>query len=105
MLRKKKFEAAHSITTNCEQEFVTQGLLYYNNEKRLFLLQEAEKLCYSKTAISRLRNFTVDSWNKDSVTLEDIREIQTIEEFVQEHTPTWKKSPFARLGEFINKAE
>ena len=31
--------------------------------------------------------------------------IDAIEEFVQEHTPTWKKSPFARLGEFINKAE
>lgn len=105
LLKKKKFEKAHSITTNCEYEYVTQGLLYYNNEKRFLLLQEAENLCYSKVAISRLRNFTVDNWNKDSVTIEDIREMQTIEEFVRDHTPAWKKSPFSQLGEFINKSE
>lgn len=105
LLTKKKFDDAHSVTINCENDYVTKGLLYYDTEKRIFLLQEAEKLCYSQTSISRLRRFTVDNWNKDSVTLDDIREIRTIEEFVREHTPIWKKNPFWRLGEFINKAE
>jgi hypothetical protein len=104
-LKKKKFEVAHDITTNCENDFLTKGLLYYNSEKRLFLLKEAEKLCYSKTSIARLVKFTVDNWNKDSVTIDDIREMQTIESYVQENTPAWKKSLFSRLGEFINKEE
>ena len=105
MLKKRKLETAHDITTNWEYEYFTKGLLYFNNEKRYHLLEEAEKLCYSKTSISHLRSFTVDNWNKDSVTLDDIREMHTIEKYVDNNTPAWKKSIFSQIGKFINKTE
>ena len=105
LLKKRQFEEAHNITVNCEQEYFTKGLLYYSNEKRISLLNEAEELCYSKVTISRLKNFTEDNWNKDNVTLEDIHEFQTIEEYVRKNTPAWKNNLFSHIGDFINNAE
>lgn len=105
MLRKKQFEEAHKKTTNCEEEYFTKGLLYYSNEKRCSLLEEAEKLCYSQVAIARLRRFTEENWNFDSVTVDDIRELAAIEDYVHENTPAWKKNIFSRIGSFINTAE
>ena len=69
------------------------------------MLGEAEKLCYSKVTISRLKRFFVDDWNEDSVTIDDIREMQAIEKYVRKNTPAWKKSVFSRIGDFVNDEE
>lgn len=104
-LQKRQYEEAQKETVNCTNTYFTKGLLYYDNDKRVTLLKSAEKLCYSKVAIEHLKSFNCENWNSDNVTLDDIRELESIEEFVQNNTPLWEKSMFTQLGKFVNQTE
>ena len=105
MLERKRYEDAHNSTMNCESDYFKKGLLYYSDEKRSSLLDQAERLCYSRLAIARLKMFTDENWNPDNVSIEDIREFAAIENYVKKNTPAWKKSVFSQIGSFINGAE
>lgn len=76
---------------------VSTGLQYYKN-RRGPLLEEAEKLCYSKKAIEALRAIDDENWNTDSIDYDTIAALQTMEQFVGEHTPHWKKGLLYRIG-------
>lgn len=104
-LRKTQFDEAHRNTINRQNTYVTKGLLYYDIKKRKSLLESAETLCYSKTAIEHLKTFTHENWNSDNVTIEDIKELETIEAFVSQNSPIWEKSLFAKLGKFANQVD
>ena len=103
LLKKTQFEEAHNETTNWKNTYITKGLLYYDNKKRASLLESAETLCYSKDSISHLRSFTCENWNSDNVTIEDIREFQSIESYVHQNLPLWEKSVIAKFGKFVNQ--
>ena len=105
LLKKRQFENAHNETVNRQNTYFATGLLYYNHDRRLSLLDRAEKLCYSKAALERLKTFNCDNWNSDNVTITDIKELASIEQFVREHTPSWEKSVFSQIGKFVNEAE
>ena len=101
MRKKEAYEKSHLASISLENEYVTDGLLHYNDEKRKILLKKAEELCYSKTIIDRLKNFTTSNWNSDSVTVGDIKDLQSIEEYVRKYTPGWEKSIFSLLGKIV----
>lgn len=75
-----------------------KGLQYYNPDKRQVLLNKAETLCYSKSTIESLRKIGEDEWNLDSVAAPEIEVFMTIEDYVNDNTPFWKK-PLAKIGE------
>ena len=105
LLRKRQFEKSQEETISCKNTFVTKGLLYYNNKKRESLLESAESLCYSKNAIERLKSFTCENWNSDNVTIDDIKQLQSIEAYVQQNSPRWERSLLFKLGKFINQTD
>lgn len=76
---------------------VSTGLQYYK-ERRGPLLEEAEELCYSKKAIGELRAIEDGNWNTDSIDYDTIAALQTMERFVGDHTPRWKKGFLYKIG-------
>ncbi len=102
LMKKKQFEKAHTQTSNCQNEYVVCGLLYYTNEKRAELLNMAEELCFSKSLINSLKKFDTSNWDIDNVFVEDIKNFETIEEYVKKNTPKWKKNIFKKIGDFSN---
>lgn len=102
---KKQYDDALNEKQRCEASFLEEGLLHFDSNARSNLLNRAEELSYSSKTIDYLRDFDSKKWNPDNVTVEDIRMLETIEHFVDEHTPLWKKSFLYKMGCFINETE
>ena len=96
---KKQFEAAESYVVDCKGEYFTEGLLYYNTNKRKELLKSAESLCYSKEKIEHLRSLDGENWNADNVKLEDIKDWEDLEKFVKDKSPWWKDNILTKIGD------
>ena len=89
-----------------ENSIISAGLLYYNQEKRETILNDAEKLRYSKEKITRIRRDTDDeNWNADTIGLEMMQELDAMEQYVGKNAPWWEKSPLFKLGALLNQEE
>ncbi len=103
--RKKQMEEAHQAAENSKNTYVSTGLLYYNKERRDSLLASAEKLCYSESAITKLRRCSEGKWNSDQVTADIIHDFESMEAFVKDRMPRWEKSWINCLGNFFKNEE
>ena len=85
--------------------YISEGLLYFSKDKRTDLLNQAKDLCYSKDIIKKLSNIKDENWNTDTVDENLIRDFESIEKFVNKHTPLWQKSFIYKLGGTIQSEE
>ncbi len=69
------------------------------------MLNNAEKLCYSKVSIDKLKDFDSNKWNRDNVTIDDIKDLEAIEEYINDNTSSLEKNLFSDIGEFFNQTE
>ena len=78
--------------------------MYYNQEKREAILNEAEKLRYSQETISRIRRKTGDeNWNADNVGIEIMLELDAVDKFVGKNAAWWEKSLLSKFGSLLNQ--
>ena len=94
----ERLEKQNSTIMQQQNEYICFGLLYYTKERRKNLLLRAEKLCYSKKIIDNLNQFSDENWNSDSVNEQIIKDFETMESYVNEHTPSYEKSVMFALG-------
>nr|DAY58081.1 MAG TPA: hypothetical protein [Caudoviricetes sp.] len=73
-------------------------MLYFDERKREELLAEAEQLNYSRETLNRLRIFNSGNWNEDTVDCDTIIAFSAIEDYVNNNSPSWKKSPLYSIG-------
>lgn len=100
----KKKESVDEILNQDEKTIISKGLLYYDQEKRETILNDAEKLCYSKERITRIRRDADDeNWNTDTVGLEMMQEFDAMEQYVGNNTSWWEKSPLSKFGSWLNQ--
>lgn len=97
----EKKKEAEELRNNITQK----GLLHYNQKRRERLLNEAEELKYSRENIAKLREFTADNWNADTVNYETIDAFYAVEGFVKENAPGWGKNIFHKIGELFGDNE
>lgn len=97
-------EAVNEKINQDEKSVISAGLLYYNQEKRETILNDAEKLRYSKEKITRIRREADDeNWNADTVGLEMMQELDAMEQYVGKNAPWWEKSPLSKFGSLLNQ--
>lgn len=103
LLKKDEYEKAESFEADCKFAFFTNGLMYYDTERRTRLLESAEKLCYPAKKIDYLKALDNEKWNADDIKIEDIIDLLAVEDFVEKKTPKWEKSVFYKIGTFLDK--
>lgn len=88
-----KYSEITNRTTVSARNIVVAGMLYFDERKREELLAEAEQLNYSRETLNRLRIFNSGNWNEDTVDCDTIIAFSAIEDYVNNNSPSWKKSP------------
>lgn len=105
LLEKQRDVVSQRIAED-DNDVVSEGLLYYNQEKREAILNEAEKLRYSQETISRIRRKTGDeNWNADNVGIEIMLELDAVDKFVGKNAAWWEKSLLSKFGSLLNQEE
>ena len=103
-LLEKKDKLERKIEMDRQNKF-EKGMLYYSGNRRDSLLDRAKELRYSENAINRLKSIDDQHWNPDYVDKSVIEDFESIEQFVDCHTPRWEKSLMAKFGKWINDNE
>lgn len=93
-----KYSEITNRTTVSARNIVVAGMLYFDERKREELLAEAEQLNYSRETLNRLRIFNSGNWNEDTVDCDTIIVFSAIEDYVNNNSPSWKKSPLYSIG-------
>lgn len=97
----KKLQQATTDVDNNKNIYVSEGLLYFTEERRTKLINKAESLCYSKEILNKLKYIKDEDWNSDSVDENIIRDLQAIEKFVNDHTPFIDKTFLNTIGRAV----
>ena len=98
----KRRQQKKAIIAEDDNDMLLSGLRYYSAERRNTILNRAEELCYSKKEIENIRSFNDNDWNADNVAVETIERLNVIEQYVGNHMTWWEKSPFSKIGAFLN---
>lgn len=93
-----QLEGIEERVNKAKEDYIVNGLLYYNEEHRNNIIAKAEDLCYSKGVIDRLKSISSEEWNPDSIDEEIISDFKSIEEYVKKYTPKMEKSFVSKLG-------
>ena len=101
-LQKKKEQIEKNIDEDRKNK-CNKGMLYYCENKRAAILDQAENLPYSKQTINRLRSIDNENWNSDHIDLNTIADFEAVEKYVNDNTPAWEQSPIAKLGKWFNQ--
>lgn len=96
----EQIEEAEQNLKNSESAMITFGKKIYNYEKSQGLVNQADQTDYSKENLNTIKKITENEWDK-YMTIETIRDLRSIEDYIKKKTPFWEKSPIMRIGELL----